>query len=97
MQHRSHASAFAELQWEHLSSVQNKTVKHAVKLRTSTSYRSETGRLLLAGATVLMEQFNNRGHARQPPEVRASPHMPRSHLMDSNPVFVQDSILYHRL
>lgn len=65
-----HASTISD-QLEHVSSVQNKTVKHAVKLRTSAKYRNETARLLLAGATVLMEQFGTGAHAQRPPEVCA--------------------------
>lgn len=56
---------------EHISSVQNKHVKHCVKLRTSASYRSENGHFLLAGATVLVEQFK-RGQ-NNAPEVSAQP------------------------
>lgn len=42
---------------EHITSVQNKLVKHCVKLRTSSKYRNEQGRIVLAGLTVLQEQL----------------------------------------
>jgi hypothetical protein len=62
-------SELAQVDVEHISSVQNKHVKHCVRLRTSSSYRSETGTFLLTGATVLNEQFH-RG-AKHTPDVRS--------------------------
>jgi hypothetical protein len=50
---------------DEITSVNNSYVKHCVKLRTNSSYRRKTGRMILAGQSVIAEQLGTNSNATQ--------------------------------
>lgn len=67
-QAQANSNALPELFVDEITSVNNRYIKHCVKLRTNLAYRRETGRMILAGRTVIAEQL---GHENCAAEVRS--------------------------